>query len=352
MKRFFYIFVIFIIIFASYFIFIPIKINKTNIYYIDKYFSIEKKANHDIKPDGYFYSDRECGYFSIDNGITNYVKAVDDQNIIANSYFYIIFNKIGEFIDIFLPSGKKSASIKTDGYPYIANEYPVFIVLKPNCMSFSVYNINGNVLIKDINLNSIITSISIDNKLNLLISTIEGITYFYSSAGKLINEFYNEDSKIKITKSNVFSNSGEYFAICSGIYPEFIEIYKKDTGQRLAKFKTKTNFRNNILMRFFKNKLYYEGTGVINYYNFTTNKHNMFKINGNINQMIINNRGDILISTSQDGINYLMLYSSKGNMRYYKEFNYNIDEIRFIDNNIFYFKVDNQIIKVVFGKPV
>jgi|GEM_PF-1248679 len=351
MKRFLYIFLIFIFVSSFYLFFRPLKIYKKDIFVIDKIFAIDNIFSMNAKHDGYFVSDNECGYFIMEKGMLHYKKGIEDEFIQANSNFYIIYKKVGDKVEIYSPKGQLISTINTFGYPYIINERPIFAIIKTNGMGFSLYNINGNILIGEKNFTSIISSISTDENNNVLVSTIDGKTYFYSNKGELVFENYCEDTKIIITKSSTVNNNGEELAICSGLYPEYIEIFKLDNLKkirRIAKYNTKTNFRYKIFMRFFDNRLYYEGINNMNYYDLSRKKNGSFKIKGFINEIDFNDNGDILIVTSHNDINYITMYSYKGKIKYYKEYNEKISNIKFINTDSFYFRISDRIMKINF----
>ena len=160
MKKFWLTFCLFLFVSLFYFLFIPIKIYKKNIFHVDNYFEIHKLTESTYKYDGYFFSNNECGYFSIDNGMTHYKKVDGNKYIKANNFFYLIYEKVGDSIKIFLPNGEMIATTPTYGYPYISGEFPFFYVIKTNAMGFSLYDIKGKALIKNINFTSMISSIN------------------------------------------------------------------------------------------------------------------------------------------------------------------------------------------------
>src|SRR4030043_834703 len=120
---------IFIFIFAFYFLFVPRNIYKKENYFIEKIINIKNDSAKNEKHDGYFYSENECGYFSLKNGITHYKKCENNQYIFANNLFYIIYTKSDNLIELYSSKGILISKIITNGYPYIYNNSPIFYII-------------------------------------------------------------------------------------------------------------------------------------------------------------------------------------------------------------------------------
>ena len=165
------------------------------------------------------------------------------------------------------------------------------------------------------------------------------------------NRINNSDSKYNYTKGNAIDKDGKYMAICFGIEPEYIEIFQKRTGNRVAKIKTETNFRYRPIMEFKKNRLYYEGENKIEYYDIISKKNSIqdkkgLNFKGELQEINFSNDGSILVLSKDDKTSYLSLYSESGLRYFYKEFSKIVDNVRFIDKKSFYFRMDNRIIKM------
>ncbi len=350
MKRFWLTSLLFLFLFFFYFLLIPVKIYKKDIYHVDKYFSINDMTNSLEKCDGYFFSDDQCGYFLLDHGMIYHKKVSNKQFIQANRFFYLIYKKVGDSIEIFSPTGEKISDIYSVGYPYVSGDFHFFYIIKTNGMGFSLCTMKGEYLIDEINFTSMISSISTDKYINTLVSTIDGKTYLYSMKGERLFQTKFDDSKIIISKSNTIDYEGNNIAICSGINPEYIEIYGRETGTRIAQLKTDTNYRYETFLRFINNRIYYEGLEEIKFYDFVKKKHGNIKIKGMINEITFDSDKNMLVATSLNDMYYLTIFSLDGEKKYYKEFTAPISNFKFIDKNMFYFKFGDKILKMVLGR--
>ena len=352
MKKIFFTFFIFIFIFVVYFLFTPLKVCKKKVYHIDSSLNVNEPLNKSISNfDDYFYSDKECGFFSFDKGMYHYYESIDDEYILANKYFYLVYKKIGGNIQVFNPSGELISEIKIVGYPYVLKEFPVIFILKTNAMGFSLFTMKGELILDEIDFASMITSIKMDKNSNILVSTLSGSTYLFSITGDRKFKTDYHDSKINITKSSAINIDGKRIAVCSGLHPEFVDIYDVETGTMTDRIKTETNFRYSTYLSFVDNRLYYEGENQVNFYDYSTKRKGCFKINGSVNEINFDNNGNILVLSSKDALYYLTIFSSKGEKKYYKEFASIVSNFE-CNNNMSYFRLLDLIIKIKYGYTV
>jgi len=379
MKKIFIFASLFLIMTFFYTILFPVKLYKRDSYFVKKFISLEK-VSEDKKIDGYFFSDIECGYFSFDKGVINHIKPTENKFIQCNSFGYIFYDKFvytyhlvngnvvidygtiyfylssmdynGDKINLFSQNGALLKEIPTYGYPYIAGDFPIFYVLKTNGTGFSSYSIRGDELIKNIDYTSIITSITTDKTGNSLVSNLDGKTFLYSPTGEVLFSTDSDslESKIIFTKSSTIDPDGQNIAICSGIESEYIEIYNKKTGFKTFQFKTDTNFRYKTFMEFNKDRLYFEGEDQLKYVNLKNKKINKIKLNGEIKEVQFDSLGKILILTYKNNVYHISLYTPTGIKYFYKESKDKIDNLRILKDDIFYFKLDNKIVKIETGK--
>lgn len=339
------------LIFAFFYIFlIPVKIYKKKLFYIDKIFEINSVTSTNLTPDGYFYSEKECGYFSTDHGMIFLKKIIEENKyIFANGIFFIEYEKTGNYLDIYSNNGFLLKKIESFGYPYIPDELSYFFILKSNAAGFSLLSIDGEYIIKEKNFNSIITSLNINKSLNTLVSTIDGKSYLIGKQGETVFTAENNGSEYMIAKSNTISSEGDKIAICSGINPEYIEIFDINEHKLMIKFKTNTNHRYESFIKFFNNRLYYEGHESLNYYDIKKNKFGSLTIKGQIEEVKFI-KDKILIYSMEKGYKYIYVFSEKNSILCYKEFSDNISDFNFIDENSFYFKLNYYILKMVYGE--
>ena len=351
MKKIFIFASLFLLMTFFYTILFPVKLYKRDSYFVKKFISLEK-VSEDKKIDGYFFSDIECGYFSFDKGVINHIKPTENKFIQCNSFGYIFYDKFGDKINLFSQNGALLKEIPTYGYPYIAGDFPIFYVLKTNGTGFSSYSIRGDELIKNIDYTSIITSITTDKTGNSLVSNLDGKTFLYSPTGEVLFSTDSDslESKIIFTKSSTIDPDGQNIAICSGIESEYIEIYNKKTGFKTFQFKTDTNFRYKTFMEFNKDRLYFEGEDQLKYVNLKNKKINKIKLNGEIKEVQFDSLGKILILTYKNNVYHISLYTPTGIKYFYKESKDKIDNLRILKDDIFYFKLDNKIVKIETGK--
>ena len=142
---------------------------------------------------------------------------------------------------------------------------------------------------------------------------------------------------------------GNNIAVCSGIYPEYIEIFKKEDNTKIINYKTDTNFRYNILLCFVKDRLYFEGIEEVKFINLKNKKTGSINVKGEISEMKFNESGNILIASHKNNIYYLTIFSPKTKKVFYKEFINKISNFCFLNKETIYFKCDDKILKVKVG---
>lgn len=343
MKKIILLIIFFILFILLYTLIVPVKLYKREIFVYKNHFNIRSEFKKG-EIDGYFFNDKECGYFSSNNGMVSYYNTGEDEYIQANKKGFIVYKKYGNNFSLYTPEGKKIKDIGSFAYPYFSGENPIFYTIKTNGTGFSIYSINGEKIVNEINYNSIITSISTDRFLNTLVSTLDGKTYLYSIQGELLIVTDSSDSRINFVKTNSISEDGDYFAICAGIDPELIEIYQKKSETRIKKIDTNNNFNRRIFLEFNNNKLYYESKNSLEYYNILKKKFGSYLFKGELNDVKFDKKGNILILSSFNNIYYLTMYSPNSTIIFYKEFNKKIENIDFIDDYNIYFRFENFIV--------
>jgi hypothetical protein len=347
MKKFILFFILFSLIIIIHTLLFPVKLFQKQSFFPESFFSLDNTVTAK-NIDGYYYSETETGYLALKDGLVNVYKTTEDEYLQANIFGYVTYKKVSDTLSVFSNNRNKIKELKKFGYPYFSGDFPVFYVLKTNGTGFSLYTIQGEELIKEINYTSLITSISTDKNSNTLISNIDGKTFLYSPKGEVLfnTDSDGNDSKIIIAKSSTTDIDGQYIAICSGIDPEYIEIFQKKTGTRIAFLKTDTNFRYKNFMQFDKNRLYYEGIESLKFYDIDRKKDGEIKLTGEIKEIQFDKSGNILVLTLKDNINYLNVFTPSGIKQFYKEIKGEVNNLRVFGNSDFYFKMNNKIIKV------
>jgi len=354
MKRFWLLTILLLLVSFIYFFFSPVSVRNKRVYFVDNFFNI----NDELKPlpietfDGFFYNDSECGYFSVDKGMGFYNEVEEPAIILANKYFYLTYEKVGESVEVFTPLGEKISEISTYGYPYITGDFPLFYVLKTNGFGFTLFSMKGEPMINDISYTSLITSINTDNEYNTLVSTLDGATYMYDSKGEEKFKSEYEGSDIIMTKSNAIEIKGNNIAICSGLGPETIEIFTKDSGTRVLEFETNSSYVNENILEFKNNRLYYETDNGLIYYDMHKNSQGNIDVLGEIREISFDQKGNIVVASFEKDIYYLTIYNPNGIKKYYKEFSESVSDLTFIDESTFYFRISDTICKMVLGENV
>jgi hypothetical protein len=352
MKKFIFYFFLFSIIVSVYTLLFPVNSYQKLSYFLNSTFFTDTIEQNGNKIDGYYYYDTEVGYFSVDSGMTKTFKTAEDQSIQANIFGYVTYNKVGDTISFYINNGSKVKDVKNFGYPYIPADLPFVYILKTNGQGFTQYSISGDELLKNINFSALISSISVDKNGNTLVSNLDGKTFLYSPKGEVLFSTDSEgnDSKIIITKSNAIDMDGNYMGICSGLNPEYIELFQKKTGTRIAVLKSDTNFRYRSFMQFNKNRLYFEGKETLKYLDVQKKKEGKIDFVGELKEVQFDNSGNVICITSKGVLNYLTVYYPNGYKQFYKEFKSELSNLKVYDKNAFYFKNDNKIIKVKLKK--
>ena len=346
--------IIFLIIFFTFFItaytlLVPIKIYFKDTYQLKNSFNTTDISNIG-EDDGYYYTDKERGVFSIKNGIISKFTCLEEEYLQANSYGFVTYQDGGNYITLYNGLGVKIKDIGTVARPYISDDLPFFYTIDSNGYGFALYTMNGDKMYKEISQNSMITSISLDKYGNSLVSNMDGDTVLYSATGEIIFNVNSAYSSIKFVKSSVIDKNEHYLAICSGLKPEVIEIFMKKTGTRHIKFDTETNFRRKNFISFNREMLFYEGVEKIIRYDIKKKRYSDFVFFGELKSVKFDNNGNIMIVSNHKNTYYLNIYSQTNIKLFYKEFDSIIDNVNFIDNSKFFFRIKHNI--VVFEKNI
>lgn len=326
-------------------LFFPRRSTTRKRYIIGTYFSVNSDRASGAPVDGYFISDnREAGFFSSGQGMINYIPPVEGQLVEANQHGYVLFEKNGENLFFFSPGGDLLGTAYDKGYPYMNEHYPYVHVLSPDGKGFSLFTLSGSRLYPKRQLNSLITAISIDKDAQTVVSTIDANTLLINPEGKSTYMIENYKSKINITKANTIQEGGAYIGLTTGIEPEFIEIYDRESKSKVHSFQSGTNFNHQSYIAFNNGRIYYEGVQALNYLDLEKEKSGQVKYAGELLEVTYAGNGNILLLSQRDSIRYLYLYSSNGIKIFYSEFSENIDNINFINDDTFYFKLNDYIV--------
>ena len=112
----------------------------------------------------------------------------------------------------------------------------------------------------------------------------------------------------------------------------------------IKNFKTGNNYNRRIFLEFNKDKLYYESNSTLCYYDIKKKRFGNFSFKGELNDVKFDKNGNILIASSIKNRYYLIMYAPNSTILFYKEFNKKIENINFINEYSFYFRMENFII--------
>lgn len=347
MKSYFSIFIFITISLLGFFL-SPIKISSSKNFNITSVIDLNQNETKNLEPDAFLWSKIDVIYFSFKN--KSFFKYTTNQNSLlsANNLFFVEFNKENSNISIYSNKGVLIKTIQEKALVYIPKDLPIFFLIKSNGKVLSILTMNGDYLLKDITVDSLITSISIDKNFNTLISTIDGNTILIDKIGKILFKTKNNKSKFSIAKANTISENGKLLAICCGKDPEYIEIYDLKTGKIIKEIKNKKNNLEKIFLQFENRKLYYQNENTLCYYDLKKNKSYVFHTNGIIKDIALKDN-NVLIVTTDGVIDYLYLYSSNNQLLCYKELANPISDINFINSYSFFFKYNDKIIKMSYS---
>ncbi|HPO49093.1 MAG TPA: hypothetical protein PLO89_02110 [Spirochaetota bacterium] len=342
------VFILFFILINT--LFFPLRVYKKNIYRQSGFININNSSS-DANAEGFYSNRKECGYFSFKGGVSHKFVSAENSFIEANRNFYITYEKVGESISLFNCLGEKIKDIPTFAYPYIPNDNPIFFAIKTNGSGLLAFNFQGEFLYS-LDYTSIITSISTDKYSNALVSLLDGRTFLYSPKQEVLftTDSIDNNSKITMTKSNAIDYNGDYIAICSGIDSEYVDIYQKKTNGRIKKIETDTNYRYGSFMKFDSGRLYYQGDKKLKYYDLKKNRESFFDIDGEIIDVQFDDEGNVIALTKENALNLINVFSITGRKKFYKEFSKDIENVRVLPDNSFYFKIDNFIVKFSYEK--
>ena len=207
-------------------------------------------SSSDFTSDGFYVSDKEIGYFNISNSTMVYKQQAEGDNFIAgNALGYAVYSKYGDTVSLFTNKGIKITDIKTTGYPFISEKYPIIYSLKSNGSGFTSNLFTGDTLIKEYSSNSMITSISTDKFFNTAVSFSDGKALLINKDGIVTLNTENLLSKVNVAKAVAIDDSGTYFSVITGIEPEIITVYDIVSKSIVGRYDTESDVRYSPLMR-------------------------------------------------------------------------------------------------------
>lgn len=334
-------FILFILLSLSLFFIFPLKIYENKQIKLIK--SIEIKNFTTIlkeTPDGYIYNNKECYYFSFKtNSVLKH--PVKDKNFLtANLNGFIEYEKENKKLYLYNNKGNFISIIENKGLPYLPNEKEIFASLKPDGRGFSLYYLDGKLILDEINFDSLITSIDFDNK-NILISTIDGETILLNNNKEILFKIQNNED---VPQLNAISNNGDFIAISYGVINNYIDIYDIKNQKLITRIENKKNNIKRIsFLKFVKEKLYFENNDKIFFYNLKKKQLYNIKTKGKLKEITFN-KEKLLVLTEDNTVNYLYLFNTDGILLLYKELNNEISNVKFINENAFYFKYQDKIL--------
>lgn len=324
----------------------PVRVLEKDSFKISREFDIRSQLSSE-EIDGYYFSDNNrCGYFSSDYGMVSHAESAPGKYLAANIYGYVSFDKVGSELSFFSPLGALYRKVANFGYPYMLENSPYVYVIKTNGAGLSMYHINGSAYYENIQFNSLITSIAVDENRNSLVSTVDGKSYLLTPEGEFESTFENGDSRIKMSKATAIEEGAAHLAIVSGLYPEYLDIYERESGSRLLRLETGSNFNYSSYLNFINNRVYFEGIDNLHYYDFAGSEQGSLEITGTLKEVAHSEEGNLLVLTEKESLNYLYLFTPTGIKLFYAEFEENISNLNFLNEESFYFKLDEKIIKV------
>ena len=197
---------------------------------------------------------------------------------------------------------------------------------------------------------SIITSISVDRYAAPYLSFGWQVVSLPLKKNFIFADSSDNASKIKLAKSSNIDIDGQYIAIASGIEPEYIEIYHKITNRRIKKIVTDTNFRYKSFLKFDSGRLYYENINKLSYFDIKKEKNGSIFLYGDIVDIKFDSKGNILTLTNKDGLHYVNAFYPNGKKFFYKEISSDIVNLQVLEDDSFYFKMANVIVRVSIKK--
>ncbi len=145
---------------------------------------------------------------------------------------------------------------KTYSYPFLTLNNSIILLLTGENAGYGTLNADGDVLAEPVSSGMFLTAFDMSSKSNyIIIGYINGnIKVFNKNLRELWFKKFS-DSKIQIVKNVSASVGGNYFAVLSGLEPEYLNIIDKN-GTTKFKYITGENRRRPVELKFSGNEKY------------------------------------------------------------------------------------------------
>ena len=181
----------------------------------------------------YYNYRNHLAYYNRTGEIT-YQLRLDENNFFSSSDdYYLLYQKVGEFVRLYTKTGEEVWSLATFGYPHISPLSNMIMILSSDNSFISLYDLNKNLLQSKTYLGSLVTDFkfsSFDG--SLLLGTMDSRLFYYDHSGELVFAKDLTDSRFNYVKTTYISNQGNYLLAINGLQPEYLTVLNK-TGEIL-----------------------------------------------------------------------------------------------------------------------
>lgn len=168
----------------------------------------------------------------------------------------ITYTQNGDSITYIHRKEGKKWTHKTYSYPFLRNNKDLVFLITGENGGYEILNTKGEVIAEPVSSGMFLTSFDIaDNTNRIIIGYANGYIKAYNAKLKELwfKQFLN--SKIQIVKKTAVSANGNFYAVLSGLKPEFITLLDEG-GSTVWEVQTKENRRRPIDLVFSNNEEY------------------------------------------------------------------------------------------------
>lgn len=322
----------------------PMKLGRDFFYKIENVIDTRSEVMN-FSADGYYKTAGEIGYYNIKNSSMVHRRLTEDDYLVeGNSIGYAVYKKYGMDIELYSNRGNLIKAMSSPTYPYMPSDWPVAYFVKSNASGFSSYLLTGDMLVKEHNSNSMITSISNNKLLSTAVTFIDGKALLIDRDNQIVLTAENNLSEISVAKAAAVTEDGKYFSVITGVNPEVMTVYDTSTRSIVRRFETGNDIRYSPLIKTIDDRIYYETVNGISYFDINDKRLRTIDYRGELLEIDVSAKKDVLILSKYNGIYYLYIYNSKGVRTYYNEYTSEVSNARFSGEHVFVYKFENYIV--------
>ncbi|MDA8032379.1 MAG: hypothetical protein MPK62_14890, partial [Alphaproteobacteria bacterium] len=163
-------------------------------------------------------------FYDSQGSITHNVRLDSKSKVSISKKNYITYNEEVGKLTLFKNNGEPLWSMDIRAYPILSDSGNHLILIYPDGISFSIYNLDRNEILARTYMDSTIIDIaSCPFNDSLLLGSISGEVLLIDYNGvEIFRKTFSQGGEYSYLKSVSISKDGLYFAVLAGLYPEHL----------------------------------------------------------------------------------------------------------------------------------